>query len=210
MIRGDVLRQKVRLAIQSKMSHALDKVAEIRIPRVPDVRVPEGATARVRFEEREDFSGAVDATILIEDGPLKVSTRRVNANIDLYTVVLTVRDELHRGHQISPKDLIPLQIAESKVPRDAVYRAAFVAGAEVRRRIRPGQPIRQAWFKIPPVVKRGQRVRLVALRGAIRISTMGEALNNAVKGGFVRVRNVDSRKIVTGRATQSGTVEMEF
>ena len=125
-------------------------------------------------------------------------------------MVLTTRSELRRGHIIGPGDVVPFQAAQSAVPGDAIRRPEFILGAEVRRSIRPGQPIRQAWFKIPPVVKRGQRVRVVAVRGAIRISTMGEALNNAGKGAFVRVRNLDSRKIVTGKATEAGTVELEF
>ncbi|MEE2787568.1 MAG: flagellar basal body P-ring formation chaperone FlgA [Myxococcota bacterium] len=210
MLSGATLRQKVKTAIQTAMGSALDKVAEIKIPRIPDIRVPDGARARIEFDSGETYRGSVDATIIIEDGPLQISSRRVNATVHHYVTVMTVRTELRRGHRISAEDLMPMQVSNSKLPSDVVQRIDFIVGADARRRIRPGQPIRQAWFKVPPAVKRGQRVRLVAVRGPIRLSTIGEALNNAPQGGFVRVRNIDSRKVVTGRATRSGTVEMEF
>ena len=49
MIRGEELTNLVKTAIQSKMPHALEQVADIRIPRLSDVRVPEGARARIEF-----------------------------------------------------------------------------------------------------------------------------------------------------------------
>ena len=41
-------------------------VALIKVPRIPDLTVPYGAKARVKFEDGEDFVGLVRAELIIE------------------------------------------------------------------------------------------------------------------------------------------------
>ena len=148
--------------------------------------------------------------LVVEDGGKAISTRRVSIKIDLYETAFGVRTELRRGHRITHSDLVKMRVPASTLPSDAVTRPEFATGAEVRRRIRTGEVLRQAWFKIPPVITRGDRVRIVARRGAVRLTTVGQALNNATQSAFVRVRNLQSKKVITGRATGPGVVEMEF
>jgi len=188
----------------------MDEVAELAIPRIPDCRVPEGATVRVIFGENERFKGHVVVSLVVEDDGKVVLSRKVNAKIDRFTTVLGVASDMRRGRTMTRADLVSMRIAESKVPKDAVQRPEFVDGAEVKRTIKSGEVIRQAWFKIPPVIARGDRVRVIAKRGSVQLSTFGKALNNATQNAFVRVRNLASKKIVTGRAMGPGVVELEF
>ena len=128
------------------MGSALDKVAETRAsdPRYSRARWCAGC---IQFDKGESYRGSVDAIIIVEDGPLEITTRRVNATVHHYVTVMTVREELRRGHRLSADDLMPMQVSNAKLPSDVVQRADFVVGADLRRRIRPGQPIRQAWFQ---------------------------------------------------------------
>ena len=76
--------------------------------------------------------------------------------------------------------------------------------------MRPGEPIRRAWLKVPPLVKRGDRVRMVARRGRVELSAAGEALGDGRRGQVVRVRNLASRKVVSGIVHAANLVVMEF
>ena len=210
VLRGSWLRQRLRGAIEARLPYERSRVAEISIPRLPDMKVPEGASARVTFKRGEQFRGDLTIEVVIEDDGAAISTRQVSARIDLFETVLTVQQDLSRGHMIQPSDVVATRVAASKMPADAVTRPELIVGAQLQRRVRPGDPLRQAWLKVPPVIKRGDRVRVVARRGSIRLTTVGQAMNSAARSAFVRVRNLSSKKIVSGRAMGPGLVEMEF
>ena len=204
------LERQVRRAIRDAVADAAADVARLVVPRLSDVSVPVGTTVRVEFAPDEDFRGAVTATLHFEAHGEAVRTRQVSARLDAFARAWGVRDTARQGHVLTAADLVPLRLAETKVPRDAIREVGDVEGARVRRPIKPGEPIRMAYVQVPPMVRRGDRVRMIAVRGAIRITAAGEALGAAARGQSVRVRNLDSKRVVSGRVTAPNTIEMEF
>jgi flagella basal body P-ring formation protein FlgA len=63
---------------------------------------------------------------------------------------------------------------------------------------------------LPVLVKAGGVIRLMARVGPVRIETLGEALQEGRAGQTVRVRNVDSQNIVSGRVVDRGVVEVDY
>jgi flagella basal body P-ring formation protein FlgA len=53
-------------------------------------------------------------------------------------------------------------------------------------------------------------VRLVANIGAVRVTARAEALQDGRAGQAIRVRNVDSNRIVSGRVIDRNLVEIEY
>jgi hypothetical protein len=62
----------------------------------------------------------------------------------------------------------------------------------------------------PILVKPRDMVRLVARVGALRVTALGEALQEGRHGETVRVRNVDSSKVVAGRVADAQVVEIDY
>jgi hypothetical protein len=62
----------------------------------------------------------------------------------------------------------------------------------------------------PILIKGHDMVRLVARIGRMRIMARGEALQEGRLGEVIRVRNVDSDKIVSGRIAEAGMVEVDY
>jgi flagellar basal body P-ring formation protein FlgA len=209
-IKASDLERQVRRAIRKAMPHADSDVAKLVIPRLSDVNMPVGTTVQVDFAPGEDFRGAVTANLRFEAHGEVVRTRRVSARLDAFARAWGVRKVARRGRVLSAGDLVPLRLPESKVPNDAIQDPGDVEGARVRRPIKPGEAIRAAYVKVPPLIRRGDRVRMIAVRGSIRITAMGEALGAAARGQNVRVRNLDSKRVVSGRVTAPNTIEMEF
>ena len=169
-----------------------NRVALIKVPKIPDLTVPYGAKARVQFEDGEDFVGLVRAELIIESGGRRVNTRRLNISLDLYAKSYGVTSELKRGHVLTREDFMVLQVPASQMPRDAIERPELFEGSELRRRVRPGEPLRQAWFKVPPVIARGDRVRIIARRRSIRLRRGRSSICEV--DHLVRVRNLDSKR----------------
>lgn len=83
-----------------------------------------------------------------------------------------------------------------------------LVGKTLRRAIAPGQPLVPAALANPAMVRRGERVVLVARAGGLDVRMPGEALRDAAAGESVSVRNLSSDRVVVGRVVGSGTVEV--
>ena len=65
-------------------------------------------------------------------------------------------------------------------------------------------------FASPPLVRRGDIVKIVASSGPMIITATGMVKQQGCKGEMVRVVNTDSNRIITARVTGPGAVEVSF
>lgn len=61
-----------------------------------------------------------------------------------------------------------------------------------------------------PIVRSGERVTMVVRAGGLNVTASGEALQPGAAGQTIRVRNVDSQRVLSARVTGPGTVEVEL
>lgn len=88
-------------------------------------------------------------------------------------------------------------------------------GRKLRVAVMPGQPLTEADVdsalkEEPILIKARDPVRVFARAGAVRVTVLGEALQDGRAGQSIRVRNVDSNKIVCGKVIERGQVEVEY
>jgi flagella basal body P-ring formation protein FlgA len=88
-------------------------------------------------------------------------------------------------------------------------------GQKARRALPAGQVIPQSAVEPlnpdnPVLVRQRDLVKVVAHVGSLRVTALAEAEQDGRSGERVRVRNVDSRKELTGRVVARGVVEVEY
>jgi len=81
-----------------------------------------------------------------------------------------------------------------------------VIGKMSRRTLLPGLPIPLGGLDNPRLVINGAEVRMMYVDGGLTIAATGSALMDGGIGDTVRIRNVDSGVVVTGRVQRDGTV----
>ena len=99
-----------------------------------------------------------------------------------------------------------------------LHSSSDVVGMELSRSIRPGQIIHSSVLrpadpskKRTIVVKRRSLVRLIASKGRLTVSIpAAEAMDDGAVGETVRVRNLQSGKIVTGQVESDKTVKISL
>ena len=84
--------------------------------------------------------------------------------------------------------------------------ARQVIGKTARRPMQAGWALSTNDVQAPDVIRRGDRVTLVARTGAVEVRAEGQALSNAGVDGHVRVKNLSTRRVVDGRVTTDGLV----
>lgn len=124
-------------------------------------------------------------------------------NIDLPVPRATVQP----GDVISEDMIIIRRFPEQTTRRfQVVTSRQEMVGKVARRTLQPGHPVPATAIAPDVVIKRGEPARLVFQEGGLFIIAQAEALQNGTVGAIVRVRNIDSGLIVTGKVQTDGSI----
>jgi flagellar basal body P-ring formation protein FlgA len=85
-----------------------------------------------------------------------------------------------------------------------------LSGRHLKVAVSPGTALSTDLLAADILIKRGQRVTLIASVGGIEVRAQGEAVANATPAGRVRILNLSSRKIVEGQAESADRVRVSL
>ena len=121
-------------------------------------------------------------------------------------VIPSPRAVIYPGDIIRPEALEDIPAAQASGNGFFALNRDEVIGKMAHRTLLPGQPIPMAGLDNPRLVINGAEVRMMYVDGGLTIVTTGSALMDGGVGDTVRIRNVDSGVVVTGRVQRDGTV----
>jgi len=136
--------------------------------------------------------------------------------LTIAAIAATLAADLAAGQAIAPVRPIraqtiiaegDLQVLDEDAP-GAVTQIAALVGREARVTLYTGRPIMGDQVGPPAVIERNALVRMRYAQGALTIATEGRALDRGGVGERVRVMNLASRQIVTGRVGTDGSIEV--
>ncbi|RUO77026.1 flagellar basal body P-ring formation chaperone FlgA [Idiomarina seosinensis] len=123
----------------------------------------------------------------------------VPVRIYRYKPVITAVVPMSPGHLISESDLTETEVDINRIRSNVFTDQQLLVGARVKKRVRSGQPIQASDTCL---VCSGEKVTIVAKNKSLRITAVGKALADGLKGESVTVENIRSNKaleaIVTG------------
>lgn len=123
--------------------------------------------------------------------------------------VVVLTRAVNRGHVITAADVeVITRQARSGYP--VLRDAAHAVGQRLRRPAAAGTELTPSWLETPAVIRRGQRVILVARSGGLEIRTNGEAMSDGGTGQQIQVRNLSSGRMVSARVRNGDIVDVAF
>ncbi|MFN3135399.1 MAG: flagellar basal body P-ring formation chaperone FlgA [Candidatus Kryptonium sp.] len=139
----------------------------------------------------------------------------ISALVRTFENVLVARKKLKRGVVIDSKDkifdLFLFEKVETTFLRDDyVCDVSKILGKEIKKPVREGEIIFENYFEDLPLVKAGERVRVIARAGNIKIETIGIAKRDGRLNEKVRILNPNSGKLFYGKVIGEGVVEVEI
>lgn len=117
--------------------------------------------------------------------------------------VLTAARTLPAGTVIAEDDLV---LSESN--HRGLTDPAEAVGLQARITIYEGRPLQATLLQAPQLVKRNQIVRLIHVRGALRIEADGRAMDAGAVGDVIRAMNLESRMTITATVNEDGTLSV--
>ncbi|MBL7153478.1 MAG: flagellar basal body P-ring formation protein FlgA [Phycisphaerae bacterium] len=118
--------------------------------------------------------------------------------------------EIPTGAVIIPEN-VKVEKIVSNYPEPSNWRPPF--GLVARRRLLPNTVLTSSMVgpvKPPIVVKRNQNVVIRIDAGGLVITAMGRTVEEGAAGDYVRVRNVDSQRVILAKVNEDGTVGPVF
>jgi flagella basal body P-ring formation protein FlgA len=185
------------------------RIKEIRVPQ--SVILPKGRIAyKVAAPRSPELMGkcslAIDFSV---NGHLQKKVW-ATATIEMLGPVVVTRKPLGRYKPITEDDIELQTMDLSGLPADVITDAGAVLGKRMQRAVGARIPLRADLIELPPLVKRGDLVMIIAESNGLKITTLGQVKKKGRLGERIPVTNMDSKKILHARVIDSNTVKVDF
>jgi flagella basal body P-ring formation protein FlgA len=185
------------------------RIKEIRVPQ--NVILPKGQVAyKVAAPRSPELMGK--CSIAVDFSVNGHSQKKVwaTATIEILGPVVVTRKPLGRHKPITEDDIELQTMDLSDLPAGIVTDPGTVLGKRTRRAIGAQIPLRADLIELPPLVKQGDLVVIVAESNGLKITTLGQVKRRGRLGERIPVINMDSKKILYARVIDSNTVKVDF
>ena len=134
----------------------------------------------------------------------------VPVTLNLVTDVVVTNQPIPRGITIKPHHLDYKSRNLADLRNGYFLKTDLVIGKQSKRAL-SGQTILSEHLILPALmVRKGDRVLIMAEKGTMNVKMPGEALNDGREGRQIRVKNVRSQRIVRGKVVAPGLVLVNF
>lgn len=195
--------------VEKKLNGKKFKISKINIK--GNKKLPTGKLS-IEVEENTEKNVSGHYRLIVNVTPENGKKRRllITGWIDRYEIVVYAKKEIAKGETIHSKDLYTELTNITKYPSDVFNSTELMRGQVAKTRIRKNVLVRQKMLAVSPVIKKGDMVKMAAKSGSLTVVTTGRAIGDAQVGEQVRVRNLKSKKIVTGFVLDAKMVEVVF
>jgi len=186
---------------------------KIRDIRVRDrVILPKGKiTYRVEPLKNSDFKGSVPLPLHFKVNGRFQKRILVTADIEVSAEVVVTKRPLRRFRRITEDDIEIREKNLAELPSNVILDYEEVLGKRAKRNIGANRVLRSDLIEFPPLVKRGDVVRIIAESGGLRITALGMVKQReGRRGERIRIENLDSKKSLYGRVVDARTVKVDF
>ena len=173
--------------------------------------LPEGnITYKVVAPKKTDFLGNVPFSVHFKVNRHLEKKIWATVNLEVLAEMVVTKRPLRR-HQVITEDDIHLKKMDlSKIKSNAVTTYEEVLGKRTKRTINTDEVLRTEYLELPPLVKRGDVVSIIAESDGLRITALGEVRKKGCRGERIKVLNLDSKKCIYAHVLDSNTVRVDF
>ncbi len=185
------------------------RIKAIHVPErlvLPKGRIAYKVTAPGPHQLKGTCSIAIDFSV---NGHFEKKVR-ATALVEVWGPVVVSRKPLGRYKPITEDDIMLQTMDLTHLAADVISDPEAVLGKRTKRAIAAQTPLRADNIELPPLVKRGDLVVIIAQSKGLKITTRGVVKRKGRLGDRIPVVNVDSKKVLYARVIDSNTVQVDF
>ena len=131
-----------------------------------------------------------------------------SATMSVEKPIVVAGSDLPKNHILTRNDLSI--IYKNTFEMRSGYKSTVdeLVGLQLKRAVRTHNVIYDHVLKSPDIIKKGERVTLIAKRGSLSVTSLGVALSDGSRGEKILIENARSARVVQGMIVGPGTVEL--
>ena len=208
IIKGEEFVKMAGLFLESNLS--AESVCELNSLRPPkDLVVPamgEEVKISPRLTKNSTANQATVQIIVFQDDK-EIGNREVTFRIKYNRQIAVTLTDIPMGTVITPEN-VKIEKTSSNYPQPANWSPPY--GLVARRRLPANtmiHPNMAGPIKPAVVVKRNSNVTIRLENLGLTVTAIGKAIQDGRVGDYIKVRNVDSQRIISAKVNEDGTVE---
>jgi flagella basal body P-ring formation protein FlgA len=190
---------------------------EDKIVRIKEIRLPQNVvlskgriTYKVRAPRSRELMGRCSIAVEFSVNGHSQKTVWATAMVEVLGPVVVTRRPLGRYKPITEDDIVLETMDLAVMPSNVISDPAAVLGKRTKRAIGAQIPLRTDVIELPPLVKRGDLVVIIAESKGLKITARGQVKKKGRRGERIPVVNVDSKKVLYARVLDANTVKVDF
>lgn len=208
-ITGEALVREAEAFLRRELQAAGGDYTVERLYVPGDLAAPEGAvTYKVVLPYGVKYNAPTNATLwTYVDGQLWKKTM-LRFRVHVYEAVVVTARGLTAKHLLQAEDLLLQKLDVSDLAPGYLTEIERAVGLEIKRTAGKGAVVTRSMLEKPVLIERLAQVFIVSRRSGVEIRTEGQALQDGREGELIRVKNLRSNRVVTGRVADAETVEV--
>ena len=134
----------------------------------------------------------------------------VPVTISIYKKVLVAARTLQKGGILKEADIKLVRHDLASLAHGYFETKDSGIGLKVKKRALAGDVLTPSMLKRPKVIKRGQKISIMAELGNMEVRMMGEAMSDGAIGDRIKVMNLKSRQKLDGIVVTSAEVKIDI
>ncbi|MBW1980674.1 MAG: flagellar basal body P-ring formation protein FlgA [Deltaproteobacteria bacterium] len=185
--------------------------------RFSNIRVPEAVllpvgrfSYKVQTLGKSRYLGTVTllATLFVDD--VRQRAVRLSGRVEVRQQVVVAARDLRRRQKIQRGDLCSKTVDLARMPGGVLTDVSDAIGMQTVQPLRAGEVVLSRMLQRAPLIKRGDRLVIVAESACLKVVTTGRALEDGYEGSAIRVANLSSGKEIIGRVLGPSSVRVDF
>ncbi|HBI23415.1 MAG TPA: flagella basal body P-ring formation protein FlgA [Nitrospiraceae bacterium] len=159
---------------------------------------------------KSQLTGRTAFSLNIKSDGRNIQTYWISANIEILVDAVMTSRTLKDRQIISEDDIYLSKKILSELPAGYVSDVKDIIGKRTKRFTGINRPITEDMVEEPPLFKRGDKVFVIAESDTLKVTTVGIASEDGIKGRPVKVLNIQSKKEVFGEVMEDGIVKVRW
>lgn len=211
----EVSREEMQTLVSSYLLKNMPAVGgDVRIKEVhvaESVQLPVGhVTYKVTPPRNLKMIGKIPISIQFDVNGNYQKQVSAMATVEVLAEVVVTKRPLGRHTPLTEDDIELQRMDLSNVPDNVITDPEAILGKRTRRAIGAKTLLRRDLVELPPLVKRGDLVMIIAESDGFKITALGQVKKRGRLGERIPVINFDSKKILYARVVDANTVKVDY
>lgn len=156
-----------------------------------------------------DIIGSKRFSLMYVVNDKTVKNISVRGQLKVMAPVAVLTRGVKRGSILHP-DMVEMELRDLSTLRDPCTNLRNVLGKKLTKRLRSGSVLDISFIEFPPVILKGQLVKMVVNHDGLQLTATGIAHMNGKQDQVIRVKNIRSNKSVFCKVSSPGIVEVQI